>query len=76
MMNRYVEIRQRQQQEFNALPLGFAFSNEQFNEMMRRWGLDPGKDIDKIYYIGCGGYIQKKDADFLHETRNRHDKEI
>lgn len=34
-MSTYQEMRLRQQQEFNALPLGFAFSQEQFDEMMR-----------------------------------------
>lgn len=33
-MNEYAELRQRQQAEFNALPLGFAFSQKQFDEMM------------------------------------------
>lgn len=75
-MNRYQELRQRQQEEFDALPLGFAFGQNQFNEMMQKWGLDPDKDVDKIYSIGAGGYVQKKDADLLHQTRDRHDAEL
>ncbi len=78
MENRYQELRQRQQKEFDALPLGFAFGDKQFEEMMKGWGLDAKKkaDLDKIYSIGYGGYIQKKDAPLLHETRKRHDKEL
>lgn len=75
-MNRYAELRHRQQEEFNALPLGFAFSQKQFDEMMRDWGLDPEKDRDKIYRIPAGGYVQKKDADLLHQTAERHDAEL
>jgi len=75
-MNRYAELKQRQQKEFDALPLGFAFGSKQFREMMEEWGLDPEKDIDKIYSIGAGGYIQKKDAELLHETYNRLDEEM
>ena len=75
-MNKYSELRQRQQQEFNALPLGFAFSQKQFDEMMQEWGLDPEKDLDKIYRIPGGGYVQKKDADLLHQTTERHSAEI
>ncbi len=75
-MNRYTELKQRQQQEFNALPLGFAFSQAQFAEMMENWGLDPDKDADKIYHIGAGAYVRKKDAELLHQTRARHDKEM
>ena len=64
-MNQYQEMRDRQQQEFNALPLGFAFGQKQFNEMMRGWGLHPERDVKKICSIGAGGYIQKKDVELL-----------
>ena len=39
-MNKYAKLRQRQQEEFNAL-LGFAFGQKQFDEMMRGWGPRP-----------------------------------
>ena len=74
-MNRYAALRERQQEELNALPLGFAFSQKQFNSMMMEWGLDPEKDVDKIYRIP-GGYVQKKDVDLLHQTMERHDAEM
>lgn len=76
MANRYAVLREKQQQEFNKLPLGFAFSNKQFDEMMKGWGLDPDKDLDKIYQIPGGGFVQKKDHALLHETMDRHQKEM
>lgn len=76
MTNRYAVLRKKQQEEFNKLPLGFAFSNEQFAEMMKGWGLDQDKDTDKIYRIPGGGFIQKKDHALLHETMDRHQREI
>ena len=76
IMNKYAELRNRQQKEFDALPLGFAFSQKQFDEMMQDWGLDSEKDIKNIYSIGAGGYIQKKDADLLHKTYASHEKEM
>ena len=75
-MNEYAELRARQQQEFNALPLGFAFNDRQFAETMQAWGLDPEKDLDKICSIGYGGFVQKKDADLLHTTTARHEAEL
>ena len=75
-MNQYQKLRDRQQQEFNALPLGFAFSDKQFREVMQAWGLDPEKDTDKIFSIGYGGFIQKKDAELLHTTTARHEEEL
>ncbi len=75
-MTTYAELRQRHHDEFNALPLGFAFDDEQFEEMMRKWGLDFNKDLDKICRIPHGGFIQKKDLELLRQTVNRHDKEM
>lgn len=75
-MNKYMELKARQQQEVNALPLGFAFSEKQFKEMMTGWGLDPEKDLDKIVSIGYGGFVQKKDRSIMHETFDRHKWEL
>ena len=75
-MESYREFRDRQQKEFNELPLGFAFSDKQFDEMMGKWGLDPEKDLDKIYRIPGGGFIQKKDHKHFHEVLDRHNAEM
>ena len=75
-MNQYQEMRDRQQKEFNALPLGFAFARKQFNEMMRGWGLHPERDVKKVCAIGAGGYIQKKDVDVLLQTNTWHKQEL
>lgn len=75
-MNAYAELKALQQQEFDCLPLGFAFGARQFEEMMMKWGLDPEKDVDKIYSIGFGGFVQKKDAAKLHEVVERHNLEM
>ena len=73
-MESYRELRDRQQKEFNELPLGFAFSDKQFDEMMGKWGLDPEKDLDKIYRIPGGGFIQKKDHKHFHEVLDRRQR--
>lgn len=75
-MNRYEELRNRQQEEFNALPLGFAFNDKQFHEMVVGWGLDPANDLDKILRLPYGGFIQKKDVDHFQEVYNRHKREL
>lgn len=75
-MESYRELRDRQQKEFNELPLGFAFSDKQFDEMMKKWGLDPEKDLDKIYRIPGGGFIQKKDHKRFREVLDRHNTEM
>ena len=59
-MNAYQEMKDRQQKEFNAFPMGAAFSNQQFQQMMEKWGLTVN-DTDKICSIGGGCYIRKTD---------------
>ena len=56
-MNQYRELLQKHQQEVNVLPIRYAFGEQQFREMMNDWGLDPEKDLDKIYRLGdTGGF--------------------
>lgn len=73
-MNEYAEMKRRQQAEFDKFPLGAAFSNEQFKEMMERWGLTEN-DTDKIYSIGGGCYIRKADSAALDEITTRFEAE-
>lgn len=73
-MNAYVELNNRHQREMNTFPLGFAFSDKQFNEMMESWGLTPD-DTDKIYRIPCGGFIRKCDSEAFNEMVERHAQE-
>jgi len=74
-MNPYTTLRQRQQEEIDNLPIGFAFSQQQFDQMMRDWRLDPNQDIDKICPIGAGGFIQKKDEEYVSNITQRHHEE-
>ena len=61
-MNKYQELKDRQQKEFNAFPLGVAFSKEQFANMMAKWNLTVN-DTDKICSLGAGCYIRKCDIE-------------
>ena len=72
---KYLELKQKQQKEVNDFPFGFAFSNQQFTEMMEKFGLKE-TDTDKIYSIGAGGYIRKSDSNAFDEMFKRHRKEI
>ena len=61
-MNAYQEMKDRQQKAFDAFPIGTAFSNQQFQQMMEKWSLTVN-DTDKICSIGGGCYIRKADID-------------
>ena len=74
-MNTYEEIKNKNQKRINDFPLGFAFGNKQFRDMMEKWGLKE-TDTDKIYSIGAGGFIRKTDLEEYNkmwdEIRNEH----
>lgn len=74
-MNEYEKLKNRQQKEFNAFPIKFAFSDKQFEEMMKNWDLSID-DTDKIYKIPGGGFIKKEDSKLFHEMLDRHEKEL
>lgn len=73
-MNKYEELKTRQEKEMNAFPLGACFSKQQFEEMMTKWGLTT-TDTDKIYSIGAGCYIRKSDYSTFHAMLSRFEKE-
>ena len=74
MTNQYQILKDRQQKEFNAFPMGAAFNKQQFAEMMKKLELLP-TDTDKILSIGSGCYIRKTDRDALRELIDRLDAE-
>lgn len=73
-MNTYKQLKDKQYIELNAFPLGAAFSNKQFAEMMQKWGLTVD-DTDKIISIGAGCFIRKSDKEAFFNMFNRHEKE-
>jgi len=70
----YRELKEKHQAEVNAFPLGAAFSNRQFAEMMAGWGFAEN-DTDKIYSIGGGCFIKRTDSPAFHEMFKRHGQE-
>lgn len=73
-MNAYKQLKDKHQKEMDAFPLGAAFSNQQFIEMMQKWGLTEN-DADKICSIGGGCFIRKSDKDAFFEMLDRFEKE-
>lgn len=73
-MNAYEQLKNKHQKEMDAFPLGAAFSDKQFEEMMQKWGLTVN-DTDKILSIGFGCFIRKSDKDAFFEMLDRFKKE-
>ncbi len=75
-MNDYQKLKAQHQAEVNAFPMGFAFSQAQFEEDMKALGLTPS-DAGKIYAIsGTGGFYRRTDAKALHEMFRRRRQEL
>ena len=74
-MNRYAELKRRQQAEFSAFPMQFAFSDRQFAEGMAALGLEP-TDTDKVYKAPGGGFYRREDGPRLKEMMDRFDREL
>ena len=69
----YEEYKRIKQEEFNALPIFFAFSNDQFRTAMEKRGLTE-KDTDKIYSFGMGGFYLRSDAQIIRDYMNKEDE--
>lgn len=78
-MNRYKELRDRQQKEFDEANLmGYAFGNEQFKALMERWGINPDKEeeLKKVAHVYAGAYILVENIPAYKELRSRQTAEF
>lgn len=58
----YQDYLNKRREEFEALPIWFAFGQRQFDEAMIEHGLQP-TDTDKIYRLSdTGGFYKREDA--------------
>lgn len=73
-METYAEMSNRHQEEVNAFPIGAAFSNEQFVEMMKKWGYRANQK-NLIVSLGCGCFIRRSDLHAYTEMMMRHKRE-
>ncbi|MDO5555121.1 MAG: hypothetical protein Q4G09_00260 [Clostridia bacterium] len=74
-MNKYRNLKQRHIEEVDKFPLMFAFSDEQFNEGMKKLGLNP-EDTKEITSIGFGGFVKKSDLKDYIQLCQKHKEEI
>lgn len=76
MSNQYIELKNKHQQEVDAFPMFFAFSDAQFEKGMKKLGLNPS-DTDKIYRLDySGGFYRKSDAKAFRDMIDRHSQEM
>ncbi len=73
-MNAYKQLKDKHQKEMDAFPLSAAFSNEQFEKMMQKWGLSVD-DTDKICSLGAGCFIRKSDKETFFNMLKKFENE-
>lgn len=75
-MESYGELKARHTKELEAIPLVYAFGDNQWDEGMRALGLTPG-DTDKVVSTGeLGVFCLAGDYDALSEVYARHKREL
>ena len=75
-MNHYIEMKHRQQKEVEAFPMAFAFGQKQFEEAMRKLGLDPAETDRVCSLFGAGDIFRKEDVPAYLEMSSRHRDEL
>lgn len=76
MKNAYAKLKAKQQERVNALPIKFAFSNQQFEKAMQELGLTVD-DTDKIYKLGgTGGFYRREDSALIFGTFEQNEREM
>lgn len=78
-MNQYRILKEKQQKEFNeAHLLGFAFGQKQFDELMKRWGINPNskKEFKKVAHVFSGAYILVENIPSYRELLRRQQAEF
>lgn len=74
-MNRYAEMRERQEAELDAFPTEFEFSDRRFAEGIAALGLTP-EDSGRICEIPGGSFYLREYRQRLEEMADRHDAEL
>ena len=71
-METYKQMKDRHQNEVNALPMAFAFGNDQYREMLAAWGItEEEAAAGAVIGIGAGGFIKASDRDLVVGTFER-----
>ena len=69
----YVQLKERQQKEFNEFPIAYAFSEQQLEEALQK--LQATKE-EVVTVFNHGDIVKKENAPKLLEMMRRHDKEV
>lgn len=73
----YKQYKKNRQEDFNKLPIYWAFGEQQFKELLQKLKLqDTPEDLKKLVNIGCGGLMLKSDLPLLKNHNQTFSKEV
>ena len=75
----YAKLKERHRAEREALPLRYAFNTkEDICYMMKKWGLNPEKDMDKVVCLNRTArcYVLKENLGYVQKVFIRHKQEL
>lgn len=73
---RYEDWNNKKQKAFDALPIKFAFSEEQFDRVLREFGLTRDNCAEHLARITGNGFMLKKDVHLLGEVSQQYEEEL
>jgi hypothetical protein len=71
-METYKAMKERHQNEVNALPIAFAFSRDQYHDKLKEWNIsEEAARAGAVVGIGHGGFCRAEDHNKVIETFRR-----
>ena len=74
-MNKYKQLRDQLQKQYDALPIKYAYSEIQFKNMLKQFETEAGGRV-RLLYIGQGAYILAQDEKLIDEFLKSSDREL
>ena len=74
-MNRYKQLRDQLQKQYDALPIKYAFSEMQFKNILKEFETEAGERV-RLLHIGHGAYILAQDEKLIDEFLERSNREL
>ena len=71
-VNKYTELKSNHEKMVNEFPIGFAFSDKQFEEAKKKLNVTNNSDLVSL---SCGGFIRKADSEAYSDLLKKIDKE-
>lgn len=71
---KYLDLKDKHQQEMNEFPIAFAFNDDQLEKAIVKLGAKKIQECTSI--LGCGDVLLKKDVKAFIEMSKRHAQEV